>query len=95
MILYAYSLKIYSCCKIAKAVRQDVTFMWLSGMQRPTFNTVNRFRTEYFKDILEDVFTELLDFLHGKGYIFYRDFFVDGTKLEANAGRHTHEHRTP
>ena len=90
VILYAYSLKIFSCRDIAKAIRQDVTFMWLTGMQRPTFNTVNRFRTEYFKDILEDVFTELLDFLHGKGYIFYKDFFVDGTKLEANAGRYTY-----
>ena len=90
VILYAYSLKIFSCRDIAKAIRQDVTFMWLTGMQRPTFNTVNRFRTEYFKDILEDVFTELLDFLQGKGYICYNDFFVDGTKLEANAGRYTH-----
>ena len=90
VILYAYSLKIFSCREIAKAIRQDVTFMWLTGMQRPTFNTVNRFRTDYFKDILEDVFTELLDFLHRKCYISYQDFFVDGTKLEANAGRYTH-----
>jgi len=90
VILYAYSIKIYSCRNIAKAIRQDITFMWLLGMQRPTFNTVNRFRTEYFKDILEDVFTELLDFLHGKGCISFQDFFVDGTKLEANAGRYTH-----
>lgn len=90
VILYAYSTQIYSCREIAKAVRQDVTFMWLTGMQRPSFNTINRFRTVYFKNILEDVFTELLDFLHGKGYISYQDFFVDGTKLEANAGRYTY-----
>mgnify|MGYP001826700258 FL=1 len=90
VILYAYSQKIYSCRSIAKAIRQDITFMWLTGMQRPTFNTVNRFRTEYFKGILLDIFTEMLDFLHGKGYIAYQDFFVDGTKLEANAGRYTH-----
>ena len=90
VILYAYSLKIFSCRQIAKAIRQDVTFMWLTGMQRPTFNTINRFRSDYFRKILEDVFTELLDFLHEKGYISYTDFFVDGTKLEANAGRYTH-----
>lgn len=90
VILYAYSLKIFSCRQIARAIRQDVTFMWLTGMQKPTFNTINRFRSEYFRKILEDVFTELLDFLHEKGYISYTDFFVDGTKLEANAGRYTH-----
>ena len=90
LILYAYSLKIYSCRQIAKAIRQDVTFMWLSGMQRPNFNTINRFRSDYFRDFLEDVFTELLDFLHELGYISYTDFFVDGSKLEANAGRYTY-----
>jgi hypothetical protein len=90
VILYAYCLKIFSCRQIARAIRQDVTFMWLTGMQRPTFNTINRFRTDYFRNILEDVFTKLLDFLNGKGYISYTDFFVDGTKLEANAGKYTH-----
>lgn len=90
VILYAYSLKIFSCRQIARAIRQDVTFMWLTGMQRPTFNTINRFRSEYFRSILEDVFTELLNFLHEKGYISYADFFVDGTKLEANAGKYTY-----
>lgn len=90
VILYGYSVKIYSCRQIARAIRQDVTFMWLACMQRPTFNTINRFRSDYFRDILEDVFTELLDFLHERGYISYTDFFVDGSKLEANAGRYTY-----
>jgi transposase len=90
IILYAYCCQIYSCRDIAKAVRQDVTFMWIAAMQRPNFNTINRFRSDYFRDTLETVFTELLDFLHLKGYISFTDFFVDGTKLEADAGRYTH-----
>jgi len=90
VILYAYSSQIYSCRQIAKAVRQDVTFMWLAGMQQPNFNTINRFRSEYFGGILESIFTELLDFLEDKGYITFTDFFVDGTKLQADAGRYTH-----
>lgn len=90
VILYAYSLKIFSCREIAKSIRQDITFMWLAGMQRPTFNTINRFRTDYFKDILEEVFTELLNFLAEKNLISFQDFFVDGTKIEANAGRYTY-----
>ncbi len=90
IILYAYSSQIYSCRQIAKAVRQDVTFMWLAGMQRPNFNTINRFRSDYFRPILESVFTELLDFLEDKGYISFTDFFVDGTKFQADAGRYTY-----
>ena len=90
VILYAYSCQVYSCRQIARALRQDITFMWLTGMERIDFTTINRFRTDYFKDILEDVFTQLLDFLKEKKYISFTDFFVDGTKIEANANRHTH-----
>lgn len=90
VILYAYSCKIYSCRNIARAVRQDITFMWIAGMDRPDFNTINRFRSQYFLDILPDIFTELLDLLNEKEYISFSDYFVDGTKIEADAGRYTH-----
>ena len=90
IILFAYSSRIFSSRQIAKAVRQDVTFMWVAGMQRPSFNTINRFRSDYFRDILEDVFTELLNFLYEKGSVNFEDYFIDGTKLEADAGRYTH-----
>ena len=90
IILYAYSSKIYSCRNIARAIRQDITFMWLAGMDRPDFNTVNRFRSNYFRDILPEIFTKLLDLLNDKNYISFSDYFVDGTKIEADAGRYTH-----
>jgi transposase len=90
IILYAYCCHIYTSRQIARAVRQDVTFMWLAGMQQPSFNTVNRFRSEYFKDILEQVFTELLNYLHEKGYVSFSDFFVDGSKFEADASKYTY-----
>jgi transposase len=90
VILYAYSCKIYSCRNIARAVRQDITFMWIAGLDRPDFNTINRFRSQYFQTILPTVFTELLDLLNEKNYISFSDYFVDGTKIEANAGRYSH-----
>lgn len=90
VILYAYSMKIYSCRNIARSVRQDITFMWLAGMAQPDFNTINRFRSKYFVKILPDIFSRLLDFLDEKNYISFSDYFVDGTKIEADAGRYTH-----
>lgn len=90
ILVYAYSTKNHSSRKIAAMLRQDVTYMWLSGMQAPDFNTVNRFRTAYLKDVIEDVFTEVLMFLRKHKYIKFENFFVDGTKLEADAGKYTH-----
>lgn len=90
VILYAYSIKLFSSRKIEKALLQDITFMWLSSMQTPDHNTVNRFRSYYFKDILDDVFTKLLDLLQEQGYIRFETYFVDGTKIEADANKYSY-----
>lgn len=90
VILYGYVRQIYSCRKIAKALREDLSFMWLSGLSRPDFNTVNRFRSNYLRDILEEVYSELLLFLESEGFIDLKDYFVDGSKFEANAGKYSY-----
>lgn len=90
VILYSYSTKLFSTRKIEKALLQDITYMWLSGRQAPDHNTINRFRGFYFREILEEVFAELLDFLHANGYIRFDTYFVDGTKIEADAGKYSH-----
>ncbi len=35
VIIYAYTQRIYSSRQIAKAVRENIPFMWLAGRQRP------------------------------------------------------------
>jgi transposase len=90
VIVYGYCQKIYSNRRIAQAMRQDVTFMWLSGMQTPGFRTVGRFRSEYLKDLMEDVFTDVLDLLHREKYVKFETYFVDGTLIEADANKHSH-----
>ncbi|PAK46733.1 transposase, partial [Paenibacillus sp. 7541] len=83
IIIYAYSQRIYSSRQIAKAVRENIPFMWLAARQRPDFRTINRFRSERMKDVLEKVFTAVLELLVEEGYIKLEHYFVDGTKIEA------------
>lgn len=90
VIVYAYSSKVYSSRGISRALRRDISFMWLSGGQKPDFNTVNRFRGIYLKDILEEVFAETVGLLLKEGYLSMEDYFVDGTKMEADAGKHSY-----
>jgi hypothetical protein len=49
------------------------------------FRTINRFRSERMKDVLEKVFTTILGFLVKEKYVKLEHYFVDGTKIEANA----------
>ncbi len=64
-------------------------FMWIAGRQRPDFRTINRFRSDRMKDALEAVFTAVLQFLANENYVQLENYFVDGTKIEANANRYT------
>ena len=44
ILVYGYIERQYSSRKIAKALRENLNFMWLSGQNRPNFRTINRFR---------------------------------------------------
>ena len=41
------------------------------------------------KDIIEDVFYEVVKLLIEKKYIKMQNYFLDGTKIEANANKYT------
>lgn len=88
VLLYAYSVKIYTGRKIAQALRQDVTFMWLSGMNRPDFRTINGFRSGRIKETINELFKQMLILLMEEGYIRYEDYFCDGSTWSADANRH-------
>lgn len=85
LLLYGYAMKIYTGRKIAKALRQDITFMWLAADNRPDFRTINMFRSGILKDTIENLFKELLLFLIDHGYVKVENYFTDGTTFRADA----------
>jgi transposase len=89
VIVYAYADKIYSSRIIAKATRENINFLWLTGNVQLDFMTINRFRGERLKGIIDGIFTEVIDLLLREGYIKFEQYFMDGTKIEANAGKYS------
>jgi transposase len=89
VLIFAYSQKIFSSRKIADALRRDVYFMWLAGSNKPDFRTVNNFRSGKMKDIIENIMGSMTLLLADQGYINLEDYFLDGTKIEANANKYT------
>ena len=88
VLLYGYAMKIYTGRKLAKALSQDVTFMWLAAYNQPDFRTINLFRSGVLKETVEELFKELLIFLVTHGYVNAENYFTDGTTLSADANRH-------
>ena len=89
VIVYAYTQRLYSSRQIAKAVREQVPFMWLAARQTPDFRTINRFRSDRLKALIDRIFSDILQQLLRAGYVKLEHYFVDGTKIEANANRYT------
>ena len=56
LFVYGYMTKICSSRMLAKATRENVMFMWLSGGQRPDFRTLNSFRGKVLRGVMEEIF---------------------------------------
>ncbi len=89
LIVYAYTDKIFSCRRISKAARENIMYMWLCGGNTPDFMSINRFRSERMKDVILEVFSEVVDLLIKEKYINLENYFLDGTKIEANANKYS------
>ena len=88
VLLYAYSVKIYTGRKIAKALRQDIHFMWLAAYSRPDFRTINLFRRGVLKETIEELFKQMLLFLVDHGYVRVENYFTDGTSMAADSNKY-------
>jgi transposase/ribosomal protein S20 len=88
VLVYAYSEKVFTSRRIAKGLRENVNFMWLAGGNQPDFRTINRFRGVVMKGEVRAVFTGVLELLIEEGYVKLENYFVDGTKIGADANMH-------
>ena len=90
VIVYAYLTNIYSGRRMASLLEENVFFMWLSGMNRPDFRTINRFRSERLADgRFESIFHQVVELLHDEGLISLDVQYIDGTKIESVANKYT------
>jgi len=88
VLIYSYLSGVYTSRQIAKRMREDINYMWLSGKSHPDFRTINNFRSSRLKAVIEEVFSTMVKFLIRNKYIDMKQYFVDGTKLGANSNKH-------
>lgn len=89
VMIYSYLCNVYSSRKMEQCLKENIHFMWLSGMQQPDHNTLNRYRSERLEKVLKPIFAQVVEFLSQKGQVSLKEVYTDGTKLEANANRYT------
>ncbi|WP_213587772.1 IS1182 family transposase, partial [Paenibacillus sp. J2TS4] len=89
VILYGYSQKVYSCRGIEKLLQENIPAMWLAAMQQPDFRTLNDFRGVRMKAFMDELFETMIGKLIADNYITMEQYFLDGTKIEADANKYS------
>ena len=85
--ILAFINRVYSCRLVAKNLRENLAFIWVSGNQTPDFHTLNDFRLR-LKDDIKKIFKQIVMYGLEAGIIEGKDVFIDHTKAEANANKH-------
>jgi transposase len=89
ILVYGYLNNIYSTRKLEAATREHIHFLWLCGSEQPDHNTIARFRSGRLKGALKEVFTQVVLMMVESGQLDLKKAYIDGTKIEAQAGRYT------
>jgi transposase len=89
VLVFAYLSNIYSSRRMEAALKENIHFMWISGMNTPDHNTINRFRSERLRGVIKQVFGKVVELLVAEGLVSLKEVYIDGTKIEANANRYT------
>ena len=87
LLLYAYSVGVFSSRKIATACERNLAFLAIVGEDRPDFRTISDFRKLHL-DALAGLFTQVLRLAHAAGLVQLGAWATDGSKFPGNASRH-------
>lgn len=86
LLLYAYTQGVYSSRRIARACVERVDFMAVTGVQKPDFRTICKFRKRHLK-ALKGLFLQILKLCSRAGLVKLGHVAIDGTKMKANASK--------
>jgi transposase len=87
LLLYAYSVGVFSSRKIALACERNLAFMAIVGEERPDFRTISDFRKLHL-EAFQEVFVQVVRLAGEAGLVKLGNVSTDGTKIQGNASRH-------
>jgi transposase len=87
VLIYSYSVGLFSSRKIAAGIDDLVALRYLAGGNRPGHRTVARFRRDYAEQFAE-VFRQIVRVAQQAGLVDLGTLAIDGSRVKANASKH-------
>jgi transposase len=88
ILIYGYATGVFSSRKLERASYDSVAFRFVTANQHPDHDTIAAFRRRFLKEI-EPLFVQVLQLAHEMGVLKLGTIALDGTKIHANASRHS------
>jgi len=88
LLIYGYATKVFSSRAIERATYDSVAFRFIAGNEHPDHDTIATFRKRFLAQI-EGLFVDVLKLARTMGVLRLGTVALDGTKLHANASRHS------
>jgi transposase len=88
ILIYGYATGVFSSRKVEQATFDSVAFRYIAANQHPDHDTIAGFRRRFLKEI-EKLFVEVLILAREMGVLKLGTVALDGTKIHANASRHS------
>jgi len=88
LLVYGYATGVFSSRKLGRATYDSVAFRFIASNEHPDHDTIATFRRRFLKEI-EGLFVQVLALAHEMGMLKMGTVALDGTKIHANASRHS------
>ena len=88
LLVYGYATGVFSSRKLERATYDSVAFRFIAANDHPDHDTIATFRRRFLMDI-EKLFVEVLQLARELGVLKMGTICLDGTKIHANASRHS------
>ena len=88
LIIYGYATGVFSSRKLERATYDSVAFRFIAANQQPDHDTIAAFRRRFLPQI-EALFVQVLGMAREMGVLKLGTVALDGTKIHANASRHS------
>jgi transposase len=88
ILVYGYATGVFSSRKLERATYDSVAFRFIAANDHPDHDTIATFRRRFLKEIAA-LFVEVLRLAREMGVLKLGTIGLDGTKIHANASRHS------
>jgi transposase len=88
LIIYGYATGVFSSRKLERATYDSVAFRFIAANEHPDHDTIAAFRRRFLPQI-EVLFVQVLVLAREMGVLRMGTVALDGTKIHANASRHS------